>query len=177
MARGKKSKKPNEPYRFESKARLKESKGGEWKYRYPTQDGKEETDTTAPIWHSMLVSSAFKDLTPRQQMLYVCAKDQFFGARSRPSRDFPEDDRFQGYQGREAFYLNHGLVSKIYGLYPVSNKRDLGKDIKALIEHGFIDLVANGRQTQTRSIYKYSDRWKEWKQNGCDNMSPEDHPN
>ncbi len=125
-------------------------------------NGKKQTDTTTNICYSMLISPAFKDLTARQRMLYVYAKTQYFGAKSRPKNDFPDIEEYKADSGRKYFYLNHFLLSNVFGLYPKSNTRDLYADIDSLIEHGFIKKVSDGRANQQRSIYTYSTKWKEW---------------
>ena len=48
----------------------------------------------------------------------------------------------------------------LYGLY--SNSGQFYRDIKALIEHGFIDCVQSGYSTRTKSLYKFSTRWQLW---------------
>lgn len=154
MSRNHKSK--QQPYMpFESLSNNRE-------HKYMS-NGKQYTDTTANICYSMLVSPAFKDLTARQRILYVYAKTQYFGAKSRPKSDFPDIEEYKRDNGRKYFYLNHFLMSDVFGLYPKSNTRDLYVDIKALIEHGFIEQVSNGKINQKRSIYTYCDKWKEWK--------------
>lgn len=124
-------------------------------------NGKLVTDTTANINYSLLTSPAFKDLSARQRMLYVCAKSEFYGARSRPKNDFTDNEEFKK-DGAGMFYLNHRLVTDVYGLYPKTNRRDFYKDIEALIDHGFIQLVSSGRVNKQRSIYQYSAAWKTW---------------
>lgn len=119
-------------------------------------NGKIAKDTTTRLCYTMLISPAFKDLSTRQRMLYVYAKTEFFGSRDRPRKKFKEFD------SDIYFYLNHYLLSSIYELYPKTNKKGLYDDIKALISHGFIENVTNGRANQQRSIYKYSDKWKTW---------------
>lgn len=126
-------------------------------------NGKLVTDTTANLNFSLLTSPAFKDLTARQRMLYVCAKSEFFGARSRPKNDFADDD-FKKDGAGLMFYLNHRLVTDVYGLYPKTNRRDFYKDIEALVSHGFISRVSNGRVNKQRSIYQYSAAWKTWRE-------------
>lgn len=126
------------------------------------------TDTTANICQSMMLSRAWKDLSARQRELYVIAKSQYFGAYSRPRKDYPEIEMYKK-NDKDYFYLNHALVAGVYGLYPKSNTRDLYGDINVLIEHGFIERVNDGRPNKMRSIYTYSDKWKYWsKQNPCD---------
>lgn len=153
MARNHKNK--QQPYMpFESLSNNRE-------HKYMS-NGKQYTDTTANVCYSMLISPAFKDLTPRQRMLYIYAKTQYFGAKSRPKSDYPDIEEYKTDNGRKYFYLNHFLLSNVFGLYPKSNTRDLYADTNKLIEHGFIKQVSNGKINQKRSIYTYSDEWKEW---------------
>ncbi len=90
-------------------------------------------------------------------MLYVYAKSQFFGALSRPANDFKDEygntlEKFQQYQGRECFYLNHKLMSEVFGLYPKTNHRDLYFDIEALIQRGFIERVTGQEQKDVTEL-------------------------
>ena len=160
-----KKRKDREFYKFESKSKIVEYKNGN-KREYKDEQGRTQTETITQLMYSMLMSAAWQDLTSRQRDLYLIAKTQFFAARSRPAKDYPEIDNLQGYNGRECFYLNKRLVTKVYKIYPESNDRDLVADRKALVEHGFIELVLQGESNKGRhfrSIYKYSDKWKEWK--------------
>lgn len=159
--------KPSEYYKFEALSRL-EREGGKWKHKFTNRNGKKETDSTANLAYSMLISPAFKDLTARQRMLYLYAKAQFYSARSRPRDDFKEIPEFKEWEGRKYFYLNQRLMCDIYGLYTKGNT-NLYKDIAALISHGFIERYTQGGRTgkggnHMRSIYTYSEKWKEWEQ-------------
>lgn len=168
----KRDKKPPEHYNFESRSKLKQNKSGKWQHRFINpKNQNEETDSAAQIMYSMLISDAFQDLTARQRMLYVYSKAQFYGARSRPCDDFKEIPEFQEWQGRKYFYLNRKLMSDIYGLYE-KGSRKLYADIDALIGHGFIERYSQGGNVKQddgyhgnhmRSIYFYSDKWKDWK--------------
>lgn len=167
---GRKPKKPPEHYNFESRARVEKDKWGKWKHVFTNpKTEKQETDTTAQIMYSMVISEAFLDLTARQRMLYVYAKMQFFGARSRPCNDFKEVPEFQDYQGKKYFYLNRKLMSDVYGLYG-KESRKLYDDIDALIQHGFLKRYSQGGSIRNgnhmRSIYYFSDEWKTWQQEG-----------
>ena len=161
-------KKPNEYYLFESRSRLKHDINGGWKHKY-TVNGCEKTDTTVNLCMSMITSEAYLDLTARQRELYLIAKSQFFGAVSRPARDFPEIEQYQEYSGRIYFYLNHALVSDIFKLYPKSDHKAFYRDVSVLEEHGFIERVTNKGHRQVtdtnkqRTVFKYSDAWKTWK--------------
>ena len=121
-------------------------------HTYIDSSGRSLTDTTTNICVSMMRSPPFKDLTPRQRMLYIYAKSQFYG-------------------GRAYFYLNHKLLTDVFGLYTKGNYRDLYRDIDALETHGFIERVTNVERKPTtetngmRTIFQYSDKWKSWKEN------------
>ena len=121
------------------------------------------TDTTTNICQSMMLSKAWRDMSARQRQLYVIAKSQYYGAYSRPVKDYPEIEMYKN-NDKDYFYLNRALVSGVHGLYPQSNTRDLYNDINVLIEHGFIERVSDGRPNKMRSIYTYSDAWKYWQQ-------------
>jgi len=127
-----------------------------YKPRSFESDGR-PNDTSANIYESMLQSKAFKDLTTKQRELYVYAKGQRYG-KKKPGKDYKDYPEFQG---DELFYLNFGLV-KAYGIYTEGNKGEFYKNIKALVEHGFIEVVSSGAKTHSKSIYRYSDRWQTW---------------
>lgn len=114
-------------------------------------------DTSANIYGSMLDSSAFKDLTKNQRLLYVYMKKQYYGTR-KPERDFPDVEQLQG---AELFYFNLALAVK-YGLYSRANDRQFYNDIAAIEQHGFIKTVSSGRATKSRFIYKFVGDWKFW---------------
>lgn len=155
-------------YPFEATSKVKTCSDGKDRHRFIDRNGKEQTDTTTLLTYSMMISGAFKDLTARQRMLYVYAKSQFYGARSRPGKDFTDVPEFKEYKGQKYFYLNHALLSDVYGLYPKTNHRDLYKDIEALVKHGFIEYYtepkAVNKSNHMRTIYRYSEAWKDWKQ-------------
>ena len=100
-------------------------------------------DTSANIYRSMLLHPACKDLTASQFRLYVYCKSEL--------REDPAYFTFN-----KAKWQKDGL----YGLY--SNSGQFYRDIKALIEHGFIDCVQSGYSTRTKSLYKFSTRWQLW---------------
>lgn len=154
-------------YPFEATSKVKTCTDGKDRHRFIDRNGKEQTDTTTTLTFSMMTSEAFKDLTARQRMLYVYAKSQFYGARSRPSTDFRDIEEFKEYKGQKYFYLNHKLLVDVYGLYPKTNHRSLYADIKALVSHGFIEWYtepkAINKSNHMRAIYRYSEAWKQWK--------------
>ena len=115
-------------------------------------------DTSANIYESMLTSAAFLDLSKNQRLLYMYMKAQYYGKR-KPRKDYPDIEEIQG---DECFYFNQALAVK-YNLYTRSNHQSFYSDIKAIERHGFIKIVSNGRNTKSKSIYKFVGDWKEWK--------------
>lgn len=89
--------------------------------------------------------------------MYVYMKAQYYGKR-KPQRDYPDIEQFQG---DDLFYFPMGTAEK-YGLYTRSNHTRFYDDIKALAEHGFIEVVSNGKTHKAKSIYRYSDKWRLW---------------
>ena len=100
----------------------------------------------ASIYIPMLQSRAYKRLSNRARTLYTFMKAQYRGAKNISEHTDQE------------FYFNWSMASTVYGLY--TNKKAFYDDIKSLIENGFIEVVENGKTTRTRSIYRYSDKWK-----------------
>lgn len=115
-------------------------------------------DTSANIYESMLLSPAFLDLNSRTRTLYLYMKAQYYGKR-KPGKDFPDVEQVQS---GECFYFNMAVAVK-YNLYSVNNHTQFYKDIKILENHGFIKTISNGKATRSKSIYRFSDEWQEWK--------------
>jgi len=135
------------------KPRTFESKGG----HFINQRGKNQADTSANIYESMLQSAAFKSLTAKQQILYVYCKAQYYGKR-KPKKDYEK----QGlYQDDTYFYFNWQLAID-YDLYTEKSHSGFYKDMKVLMQRGFFELVKSGKGHKEKNIYKYSDKWQEW---------------
>lgn len=113
-------------------------------------------DTSTRVYESMLVSQAFMTLTPKQQILYVYCKAQYYG-KAKPAADYKE---LGLYQEDSYFYLSLKMV-KAYGLYTDSTHSNFYKDMKALEEHGLIKKVCGGKYKK-KSIYQYSSEWQSW---------------
>lgn len=105
------------------------------------------TNTSEPfvaLYSTLLFSDAWLDLKPRAQMLYIYMRHQFGNGK--------------GELADGQFFFNQALwKDKLY-----TNKNSFISDVKALVAHGFIDIVESGRFTRTKSIYAYSDRWWTW---------------
>jgi hypothetical protein len=109
------------------------------------------SDTSANIYHSMLMSEAWNKLSSKQRVLYLVCKDRLYAQKTKYSPD-PND--------QTKFYLNRALWLKDYELYPPSNEAGFYKDMGALIEYGFIKCIESGATSRTKNIYQYSDKWK-----------------
>lgn len=114
-------------------------------------------DTSANLYESMLLSAAFMDLTPKQRLLYVYMKAQYYGKR-KPGKDNPD---IESLQGDDLFYFPLTLAEK-YKLYTKSNHMQFYKDVRAIESHGFIQTVSNGKTTRSKSIYRFIGDWKMW---------------
>lgn len=116
-------------------------------------------DTYASIFHSMLVSKAFHSLNPRQRHLYLICKDQYYGKRKpKADRQYAAEE-YAAFRADECFYLNWGAMSQ-YGLYSNTSSSTFYKDMKELIEAGFIEKMASGKATHTKNVYKLSSKWR-----------------
>lgn len=117
------------------------------------------SDTSANIYNSMFLHDAFLSLTKNQRLLYICMKDRYYSARERPAKDFEE---LGMYQGMEYFYFNLAIAEK-YNLYKRSNRKSLYDDIAELEKHGLIKTMSNGKGNHRKSIYCFSDMWKDFR--------------
>ena len=101
---------------------------------------------SANIYASMIQSKAWMQLSKNARLLYVYMKMQYYGAKNLV--DHPETD----------FVFNWALASKTYKLY--SNYARFKSDRDMLIKYGFIEVIENGKNTRTKSIYRFSDKWQ-----------------
>lgn len=116
-------------------------------------------DTFARVSLSTMISPAFRDLTGMQVRLFLIAKIQEFASgKARPMVDFPN----QGFTERY-IYLNYGIV-KSYGFYKGDSK-GFYRDVKALVDHGFLEVVSEQHYKGERKIYKLSGKWADWNEN------------
>lgn len=124
---------------------------------FVNQKGKLQAETSANICESMLQSKAFQELTPKQKILYVYCKAQYYGKR-KPKKDYEKQGLFQA---DEYFFFNIGLAEE-YGLYTMANHKRLYTDLKALEKAGFIRCEKSGKGHKEKNVYCFSDEWKKW---------------
>lgn len=117
----------------------------------PFESTGKANDTSANIYMSMLTSSAWRSLTPKQQQLYVYCKAQYYGDKENPNGD------------NYSFTMNQSKWCGLYKLYEKTNARGFYRDMGALIQAGFIVCVERGATTRTKNIYRYSDMWQKFR--------------
>lgn len=120
-------------------------------------------DTHASIYRTMILSKAYKELTPQQKHLYTLCKSELYGKGKNDLRQFDEYFESAGIDKHthpEYFCMNWGKVKKgsLYDCY--TNTNSFRKDINSLIEHGLIDCVLCGADSRSKSLYRLSDRWR-----------------
>lgn len=114
-------------------------------------------DTSSNIYMSMLQSDAFKALNARQRDLYTHCKSQYYGERKHLIKDLheiePDAEKQLPY-----FTMNWWKVNTFFAIY--TNQNTFRSDMNKLIEVGLIDCVNCGAFSRTKSIYRFSDRWR-----------------
>ena len=115
-------------------------------YKPQPFESKGGNNLSANIYATMLQSPAYLTLSGGAVKLYNYMKLQLYGAKNIP--EHPSTD----------FVFNWAMASKTYPIY--TNKKQFYKDRDMLIEHGLIEYVENGKNTRTKSIYRFSDKWQ-----------------
>lgn len=105
-------------------------------------------DGYAAIYHSMLTSEAWADLSPQAVRLYVAMKDAHFSSK-------PDDIQ-------EHFNFSPAQWEKEYRLWPRTGEKSFFKYRDELIEHGFIRCVQDNQHRHILNVYGLSDKWRFW---------------
>lgn len=109
-----------------------------------------------PMFHDLMDSPAYHDLTPKQKVLYCyCVRESHGSAAEDATRaGKPYDERL--------FYMNRELACDRHGLYTRGDRRGMVRDMAALVEHGFVDCLSMGRKEMAKNLYRLSARWHFW---------------
>ncbi len=108
-------------------------------------------DVSAVFSHSMLISSAWISLSPKQQSLYLhCKVEQVYQHLDEKEEHLEEN----------CFYFNKKIWNKKYKLYSETSDARLVKDMRGLIQKGFVDCIHSGQKTRTKNVYRLSERWQ-----------------
>lgn len=125
-------------------------------------NGAQRKDTFTQIYESAVRSEAFRSLPAHVQMLYIYTRLQEMGKR-KPDRDYSEEHPMRDkVKGDDCFYFPRSTAAQYANRYKSTSHR-LYDDMGILEEHGFIDTVISGRNNRKKSVYKYSERWKDYK--------------
>lgn len=146
--------KPKEYEPFESDGYIKNGH-----HKFVDSKGNERTEYNIGITTSMMFHPAYLDLTPYQRELYRVAKYQYRKGNFESPSKYHDNEEYKGDKGRIYIYLNEHLVEQ-FRIYAPGNHKTLYKDIKALIEHGFI--IPYEQENNQRWIYKLIDEWKNY---------------
>jgi hypothetical protein len=114
------------------------------------------SDTSANIYVSMLMSERWQSLTKNAQVLYVYCKAQYYAEKKKPT---PQVKEVTESERTKCFTMNKSKWKDLYGIYKSDNGQ-FNKDMKMLIENGFVKIVENGSITRTKTIYCFSDEWR-----------------
>lgn len=136
-----------------------ESKSDKVGARFETEQGKTLPNTYTALFLTMLMSPAFRDLSDKNKILYLYCKAQYYGVR-KPKQDFPDNPDMQG---DDLFYFSRQTAVD-FGWCKKNDTKPLYQGLNILVEHGFIEKVVSGKANHRKSIYRYSDRWQDWKE-------------
>ena len=114
-------------------------------------------DPFFPVYASQRHSQAFRKLTGNQRELYYFCREQQYNRAGKPPKDIYPD--WEECKSDMAFFMNWGIVQSL-GLY--KTRYTFYKDLKALVDIGFIDCLYNGHRDRNKSIYIYSDKWRKF---------------
>ena len=132
------------------------------------KDGTIHKDTSSNIYNSMRFSQAWHNLTYKQRDLYSVMKGLQFSETKHRSELITEKEKSM-FVKEELSRINISLRftfcqpkwCNLYGLYSPNGRKELTKDIQALIDNGFIKIIQNGKNIWGANIYEYSDNWRE----------------
>lgn len=132
------------------------------------RNGNNATDVSANIYISMLMSKAWHNLTGKQKELYLYCKAQYYGEKKTNAEHLTiqEKEEKTNVNTDMRFTMNKSKWCDIYGIYSESGKRHFYKDMQALIDNGFVEILQNGKTNRTKNIYIFSDKWADlgkWK--------------
>ena len=120
-------------------------------------------DVSANIYLSMLLSQSWHELSLKQKELYLYCKAQYYGEKKSENEHKTNNEIQKGIDANLSirFTMNKSKWCEIYHIYSSNAQRHFYEDMKVLAEKGFISVVENGKQSRTKNIYEFSDKWRE----------------
>ena len=103
------------------------------KFRFPKWQCPKAKDKFVQITHTLLNHQSFTTLKRSSQMLYIYMRDYS--------------------NGKKEFVYPYKIYKNIL------SKQGFQQALKVLIEHGFIEIKASGKNTRTENIYEFSSKW------------------
>lgn len=122
----------------------------------PFESDGNPSDTSANIYMSMLMSYAWQQLSKNAQVLYIYCKSQYYAEKRKPKT---EHKVLTEQEQRQCFTMNKSKWQKLYKIYNSDNGQ-FNRDMKQLIDFGFVELVEGGKNVRKKNIYMLSDKWK-----------------
>lgn len=126
----------------------------------PFESDGSPSDTSANIYMSMLMSYAWQQLSKNAQILYVYCKAQYYAEKKKPKSEFRQ---LTEQEERQCFTMNKSKWQKLYNIYKSDNGQ-FNRDMKQLIEWGFVELVESGKNVRKKNTYMLSSKWKSAKE-------------
>lgn len=108
------------------------------------------------ITHRMADSEAYRSLSGKQKSLYFLCMKQLSG-NTIPRRKFPYIDAFCR---DDTFFMTFKTVVD-NRLYKRGSQSTFRRDMKVLIDSGFIECISNGRKQYKMNVYQMSSKWYE----------------
>lgn len=140
----------------------------------PLFSAKEKEDKFSMIYDSMITSAAFESLPGSAVYFYLCCRNQAASKTGRANlykylQELAKDFALQG--DAQKAYIEKRMNGN-YFTFPAEHQENIyhvkrqngSRAIKILKEHGFIIVEVNGQQQRKQNLYKFSDAWKDWKQ-------------
>ena len=106
------------------------------------------------MYTSMTTSPAYISLTGNQRALYMFCRFQEYNKDNNPRKEYPD---LKAGNSSKPFFMSWDLVNTI-SLYKSENT--FYKDLKRLMELGFIECLRYGKPGGNKSIFAYSDKWR-----------------
>jgi hypothetical protein len=130
----------------------KKIKNPDWDIPYCCKHEKRPNtgNITTKLFIDLQDSEAYNDMTVTARMIYVYMSEQ--------KHKIPISKK--PYNRIDLFTFPISLWLDKYHL--CSNNKQFNKFCDELIEHGFIEVYENGKNTRTPNVYKYSCNWQTW---------------
>ena len=114
-------------------------------------------DHFQPLFSSLVRSPAFTSMRKGPRLLLMCCMSEADGEAARQNVN-PDTGVYVG----ALFYMNRQLYSDVYGLYDATNGTGFRRDMDELVDHGFVEVVAQGKGRGIKNVYKLSSNWRSW---------------